>query len=148
MPVLNAGRRHILRSGAGIVAACTAPAAVWAQSTKGNGRTPMVAQIVDVSTLQQDVSKDFLIGSRAAWQDINSRAGARGRTVQHLSIETDGSAGEPARSAGPGPRQPGLRRPFRHRCRRRGQSTGRPAAHGEHRHRPCGALAAGRSGGG
>ena len=92
MSILNAGRRHILRSGAGIVAACTAPAAVWAQSTKGNGRTPMVAQIVDVSTLQQDVSKDFLIGSRAAWQDINSRAGARGRTVQHLSIETDGSA--------------------------------------------------------
>jgi ABC-type branched-subunit amino acid transport system substrate-binding protein len=91
MSILNAGRRHILRSGAGIVAASTAPAAVWAQSPKGNGRTPMVAQIVDVSTLQQDVSKDFLIGSRAAWQDINGRAGARGRTVQHLAIETDGS---------------------------------------------------------
>lgn len=91
MPVLNAGRRHILRSGAGIAAAFTTPGPAWAQSTKGNGRTPMVAQIVDVSTLQQDVSKDFLIGSRAAWQDINSRSSARGRAVQHLSIETDGS---------------------------------------------------------
>ncbi len=91
MPVLNAGRRHILRAGAGFVAAATGPAAVWAQAAKGSGRVPIVAQIVDLSTLQQDVSKDFLIGSRAAWQDINSRSGARGRTVQHLSIETDGS---------------------------------------------------------
>lgn len=91
MPPMNAGRRHILRTGAGVAAACAAHAGVWAQSAKSNGRAPMVAQIVDVSIVQQDVSKDFLIGSRAAWQDINSKAAARGRTVQHLSIETDGS---------------------------------------------------------
>jgi ABC-type branched-subunit amino acid transport system substrate-binding protein len=51
-----------------------------------------VAQIVDMSPAQQDVSKDFLIGSRAAWQDINARGGIRGRSVSHLAIETDGSA--------------------------------------------------------
>ena len=46
----------------------------------------------DVSAAQQDVSKDFLIGSRAAWQDINSRGGLRGRPVQHLAVEVDGTA--------------------------------------------------------
>lgn len=51
----------------------------------------MIAQIVDFSQAQQDVSKDFLIGARAAWQDINLRGGIRGRQVQHLALETDGT---------------------------------------------------------
>lgn len=51
----------------------------------------MVAQIVDISPAQQDVAKDFLIGSRAAWQDINARGGLRGRPVSHVSIEVDGT---------------------------------------------------------
>jgi ABC-type branched-subunit amino acid transport system substrate-binding protein len=51
----------------------------------------MVAQLVDFSQAQQDVSKDFLIGSRAAWQDINAHGGIRGRRVQHLAVETDGT---------------------------------------------------------
>lgn len=50
-----------------------------------------VAQLVDMSYLQQDVAKDFLIGSRAAWQDINLRGGLRGRPVKHWVLETDGS---------------------------------------------------------
>jgi ABC-type branched-subunit amino acid transport system substrate-binding protein len=50
-----------------------------------------VTQIVDISNEQQDVSRDFLVGSRAAWQDINSRGGIRGRPVQHLAIEVDGT---------------------------------------------------------
>ena len=66
----------------------------WAQP--GKTATPprgiAVAQFVDFSQAQQDVSKDFLIGSRAAWQDINSRGGIRGRQVQHLAMETDGTA--------------------------------------------------------
>lgn len=66
----------------------------WAQP--GKTATPprgiAVAQFVDFSQEQQDVSKDFLIGSRAAWQDINSRGGIRGRQVQHLAMETDGTA--------------------------------------------------------
>ena len=52
----------------------------------------VVAQIVDFSQAQQDVSKDFLTGSRAAWQDINLRGGVNGRQVQHLAVETDGSS--------------------------------------------------------
>ena len=48
--------------------------------------------MVDFSQAQQDVSKDFLIGSRAAWQDINLRGGINGRQVQHLAVETDGTA--------------------------------------------------------
>jgi hypothetical protein len=47
--------------------------------------------MVDFSQAQQDVSKDFLIGSRAAWADINSRGGLRGRRVEHLVLETDGT---------------------------------------------------------
>ena len=84
-------RRRLLQ-GAGILASCAAPAG-WAQPGKSaSQRSAVVAQVVDFSQSQQDVSKDFLIGSRAAWQDINSRGGIRGRNVQHLALETDGTA--------------------------------------------------------
>ena len=73
-------------------AALVAAPGVFAQPGKAAGRPITVAQIVDVSPEQQDVSKDFLIGSRAAWQDINARGGVRGRSVQHVSVETDGTA--------------------------------------------------------
>lgn len=84
-------RRSLLRCAAGMGLATTA--AAWSQTTRlaGNTRSLVVAQIVDTSASQQDVSKDFLIGSRAAWQDINLRGGVRGRPVQHLSLEVDGS---------------------------------------------------------
>ncbi len=90
MPAFNTGRRRILQAGAGIAAA-SAALPILAQPGRAAGRGPVVAQIVDVSTMHQDVSKDFLIGSRAAWQDINSRGGLRGRVVQHVAIEVDGS---------------------------------------------------------
>ena len=64
---------------------------VRAQPGRGSTKPITVAQIFDTSTEQQDVSKDFLIGSRAAWQDINSKGGLRGRPVQHTSIEVDGT---------------------------------------------------------
>ena len=44
-----------------------------------------------MSPSQQDVSRDFLIGSRAAWQDLNARGGLQGRPVQHLAMEVQGS---------------------------------------------------------
>ncbi len=68
--------------------------AAQAQNTRSaaSARPMTIAQIVDVSPAQQDVSRDFLIGSRAAWQDINARGGIKGRGVNHLAIETDGSA--------------------------------------------------------
>ncbi|BEU97305.1 ABC transporter substrate-binding protein [Acidovorax sp. DW039] len=59
-----------------------------------NTRNPVIAQVVDMSPGQQDVSRDFLTGSRAAWQDINARGGIQGRPVQHVVLETDGTAAQ------------------------------------------------------
>ncbi|WP_426147727.1 ABC transporter substrate-binding protein [Polaromonas sp. DSR2-3-2] len=85
-------RRHWLQRAGWLTAGVAAP--VWA--LPGKAASPanslVVAQLVDFSDAQQDVSKDFLIGSRAAWQDINLRGGIRGRQVMHLALETDGTA--------------------------------------------------------
>jgi ABC-type branched-subunit amino acid transport system substrate-binding protein len=84
-------RRHLLQY-AGLLTA-SATSAAWAQAA--NPITPTrsigVAQIVDFSQAQLDVSKDFLIGSRAAWADINARGGLRGKRVAHIVLETDGT---------------------------------------------------------
>lgn len=79
-------RRQFLAGGAAAVAL---PA--FAQPGRTAGRPLVVAQVQDASPAQQDVSKDFLIGARAAWQDINARGGVRGRPVEHLTLEVDGS---------------------------------------------------------
>ena len=81
-------RRHWLQ-GASLWAAGAATLG-WAQPSS-SPRSVTVAQLVDFSPSQQDVSRDFLIGSRAAWQDINLRGGIRGRMEQHLTLETDGT---------------------------------------------------------
>jgi len=83
-------RRRLLQ-GAAVIACAGSAVSAWAQPARAAGRNAVVAQIIDVSNEQQDISKDFLIGSRAAWQDINARGGVRGRTVQHLSLEIDGT---------------------------------------------------------
>lgn len=78
-------RRLLLAGGASFVAGA-------ARAQPGKTAGPItIAQIYDASPAQQDVSKDFLIGSRAAWQDINARGGIRGRHVQHMNLEVDGS---------------------------------------------------------
>ena len=51
-----------------------------------------MAQIVDVSAAQWDVSRDLLIGARAAWQAFNTQGGLHGRPIQHAVFEVDGSA--------------------------------------------------------
>jgi ABC-type branched-subunit amino acid transport system substrate-binding protein len=51
----------------------------------------MVGQLADVSNAYQDISKDFIIGSRAAWQEINAAGGVRGQRVRHQVMEMDGS---------------------------------------------------------
>jgi ABC-type branched-subunit amino acid transport system substrate-binding protein len=82
-------RRSLLRVGAAVgVLGATSPF-VWAQGT--GARSPMVAQVVDSSNQTQDISKDFLVGSRTAWQEINAAGGIRGQTIRHQIIETDGS---------------------------------------------------------
>jgi len=92
MPPLSLPRRRALQSVAGLAAATASLA--WSQPSKTNprGGDLAVAQIVDMSAAQQDVSKDLLIGARAAWQDFNARGGLRGHRVQHLTLEVDGSA--------------------------------------------------------
>ncbi len=50
-----------------------------------------VAQIMDMSPEQQDVSRDVLVGARAAWQDFNAKGGLRGRPVHHRTLETEGT---------------------------------------------------------
>ena len=84
-------RRQILQHASLLTAGAAAPN--WAQPRKSvaSSHSIIVAQVVDFSPAQQDVSKDFLIGSRVAWQDINARGGIRGRPVQHLALETDGT---------------------------------------------------------
>lgn len=85
-------RRRVLQSLAGLSLAGAAP--IWAQGPKSaqGGRSVTVAQIVDMSTSQIDVSKDFLVGSRAAWQEINARGGLQGVAIRHLVIEVNGDA--------------------------------------------------------
>lgn len=89
-PVLT--RRELLQYATWSAAGAALPARALPGKTAAASRSVVVAQVVDLSQAQQDVSKDFLIGSRAAWQDINARGGIRGRQVQHLALETDGSA--------------------------------------------------------
>lgn len=87
MPAPNLPRRRALLGAAATVAAPWA----FAQPGRAAGKPVTVAQIVDGSPAQQDVSKDVLVGARAAWQDINARGGLRGRPVHHLAIEVDGT---------------------------------------------------------
>ncbi|MFS2037055.1 ABC transporter substrate-binding protein, partial [Polaromonas sp. CT11-55] len=82
-------RRRLLQHAGLLAAGLAAPA--WAQTGKSASRSLIVAQVVDFSQAQQDVSKDFLIGSRAAWQDINAKGGIRGRRIEHQTLETDGT---------------------------------------------------------
>jgi ABC-type branched-subunit amino acid transport system substrate-binding protein len=86
--LLPAQRRAVLQRILAVSAAAMLPVLpARAQSPK-----PWVlAQIVDTTMQQQDVSKDYLIGARAAWQEINAKGGLLGRPVKHVSIETDGS---------------------------------------------------------
>lgn len=86
-----AGRRAVLRAASALAVGPFTAAAVAQPGKPAGGKPLTVAQIVDTSPDQQDVAKDFLVGSRAAWQDINSRGGVRGRPVQHAHIEVDGS---------------------------------------------------------
>ncbi len=90
-PTHNASRRRGLQIAGGLCLAALSPS--WAQSPKAakTAHTLTVAQIVDTSTSQIDVTKDFLVGSRAAWQEINGRGGLQGAQVRHLVLETNGT---------------------------------------------------------
>ncbi len=86
-------RRHVLQRAAALAAAATALVPAHGQPGRpaSGARNLIVAQVLDTSARQQDVAKDFLIGSRAAWQDINARGGLRGVRIDHRVIEVDGT---------------------------------------------------------
>lgn len=84
-------RSFLHKIGATCALAVTSPIVL---SQSNAPRNPMVAQVVDSSNLTQDISKDFVVGSRAAWQEINASGGIRGQTIRHSVIETDGSAAQ------------------------------------------------------
>lgn len=86
------GRRDWLRCATGIGVWVAAGQPTWAQGD--SSRTVSIAQVVDMSPTQQDVSRDFLTGSRVAWQDTNARGGIQGKPVQHMVLETDGTPGQ------------------------------------------------------
>jgi ABC-type branched-subunit amino acid transport system substrate-binding protein len=82
-------RRAFLSATALATGALTAPS--WAQRPKPLATAGTIFQVVDMSAAQIDISKDFLIGSRAAWQELNARGGLRGKPVRHTVVEVDGS---------------------------------------------------------
>lgn len=84
-------RRRWLQLGLGLGATVALPAGAQGPSGAAPTRPAVVVQIADMSPAQQDISRDFLVGSRAAWQELAARGGASGRPVQHLTLEIDGS---------------------------------------------------------
>ncbi|WP_335622386.1 ABC transporter substrate-binding protein [Acidovorax sp. T1] len=95
-PAVSLNRRHWIRwtAAAGAAMAGEVMAQPLPAGTPRNAdveRPLVVAQVVDLTFDQQDISRDFLVGSRSAWQDLNARGGLRGRAVQHVTIETDGT---------------------------------------------------------
>lgn len=82
-------RRTLLRTGLASAAGSLATPVVLAQSTKAKNDPPTVLQIVDTAPSQQDVAKDFFIGSLAAWQDFDAHGGLAGRPVVHRKLEVN-----------------------------------------------------------
>jgi len=86
-----ASRRQLLLGIPAYAMLCALPARAQPAQAAVPAKSPEVVQIIDSSPGQLDVSRDFLIGSRAAWQEFNARGGVRGRAVQHTVIEVDGT---------------------------------------------------------
>ncbi|MBY4595978.1 ABC transporter substrate-binding protein [bacterium BD-1] len=84
-------RRALLRTGLAGAAGSLAAPAVLAQSARSRNDPPTVLQIVDTASTQQDVAKDFFIGSLAAWQDFGARGGLPGRPLVHRKLEVNTS---------------------------------------------------------
>ena len=81
-------RRHFVGALACSAGLVSSPG--WAQSSRANPAGASVLQVVDMSPSHIDVSKDFLVGARAAWQDLNSRGGLRSKAIRHVAVEVDG----------------------------------------------------------
>lgn len=82
-------RRAVLLGAASLGLTQMGPA--WAQPQRTGSKTPTLVQIADTSAGQIDVTRDFVTGTRAAWQDINAKGGLRGRPLALQTLEVDGS---------------------------------------------------------
>ena len=141
LPKSLTSRRQWLQHVSWLAAGAVAP--VWAQPAQpaAASRGLMVAQLVDFSSEQQDVSKDFLIGSRSMARHQCPRRHSRpagrarcGRNRRH--------ACQCAQRTGQPEKRPFLRGAVGL-CRRPARQPGR--RHVASRwpgHRPCGTLAA------
>ena len=92
LPVIPSSRRRFIQCAGGLAVAKSLSS--FAQSGKTHANTTRsltVAQLVDTSQAHQDVAKDFLIGSQAAWQDINLKGGLQGIKINHSTVEVDGT---------------------------------------------------------
>ena len=87
---MQCNRRWLLRSA--VLGTVGMPVA-WAQSSKTGAvsDSPTVVQIADMSAAHIDVSRDFLVGARAAWQEISRKGDWRGKAVSLQVLEVDGS---------------------------------------------------------
>lgn len=87
-------RRHWLQASAltGLALATPLRAQPRSAAKAKTDEALCIAQVADMSPAQQDISRDFVIGSRAAWQAFNAQGGLHGQPVQHWVLETDGSA--------------------------------------------------------
>jgi hypothetical protein len=75
-----------------MLGALTFPAICASAATETRGRaTPYVAQLFDTSLAQQDVSRDFMIGSRCAWQEVQHSTLKSASVIHHKAMEVDGS---------------------------------------------------------
>jgi ABC-type branched-subunit amino acid transport system substrate-binding protein len=87
----NPSRRTTLRTTSLWAATSLLPALAQPKRAETQAKSITIVQFADMSAGQIDVSKDFVIGSRAAWQEINLTGGVRGRAVMHRVIEVDGT---------------------------------------------------------
>jgi hypothetical protein len=82
-------RRSLIAAAATTLSAQTLS---WAQDKSNKGRGAYVAQIYDTSLSQQDVSRDFVVGSRCAWQELERSGSGQMAGIRYKAIEVDGSA--------------------------------------------------------
>ncbi|MBT0568719.1 ABC transporter substrate-binding protein [Curvibacter sp. CHRR-16] len=85
LPIPTLNRRQLLGSAALGLGAWSLP------SSAQTSRSIPIIQVLDTSPSQVDLSKDFVVGARAAWQECNRQGGINGRTITHTVLEYDGS---------------------------------------------------------
>jgi hypothetical protein len=68
-----------------------APARAQPGKKAADSKSLVIAQIVDLFAGAAGCVQDFLIDSHAARKDINLKSGLKGRTIEHQTLETDGT---------------------------------------------------------